>query len=579
MTLTPSAARSSLGPWAATGRAIANRPTPYLWCTAIFVAFFNLAIVIGLLVQQAFDGIEAGDRAQVFWAAGLLALVEVTRIAVFHPGIWTFAAAKALVSSQLRMNMVSAQVASGGPLAAPPVASPASVTPQFRDDPEDVVLFADGWIDSLGGLVFAVVSIGIIGAVSPIAAVVAVVATLVVAGLAATLDGALKRAKTNERRAAGALTEMLGDLMQSPATISVNGATADATGVIGSLAAERSRWAVRSRVLEQSLQAFSNGLGPVALACVILFGLGAIVEGSLDAAALALFATYFSYLSILPNSSGRLLARRSQTVVVLDNMTRVAGDADRLVAPRPLPILRRDPVPAPTATGAPPRPARAPADRLHRLDVRALSVRTTDGTVLVPPTDLVLEAGTMTVVAGEVGTGKSLLVRALLGQLDRTDLLVEGEVRWNDAVVADRAAFLIPPRAAHVAQLPAFLTDTVTGNLALGQRNDLATRLRTAVDAAELGPDLDDLAAGLDTEIGPRGVRLSGGQRQRLAVARALFAGADLVVLDDVSSALDVATEARLWDNLRAGGFTVLATSNRAVAQRVADRILTLDRA
>ncbi len=59
-------------------------------------------------------------------------------------------------------------------------------------------------------------------------------------------------------------------------------------------------------------------------------------------------------------------------------------------------------------------------------------------------------------------------------------------------------------------------------------------------------------------------------------MARALYAGADLVVLDDVSSALDLATEAALWADLRAAGATVLATSNRSVALRTADQVLTL---
>jgi ATP-binding cassette subfamily B protein len=79
------------------------------------------------------------------------------------------------------------------------------------------------------------------------------------------------------------------------------------------------------------------------------------------------------------------------------------------------------------------------------------------------------------------------------------------------------------------------------------------------------------------TLIGPRGLRLSGGQRQRLAGARAVVHRPELVVLDDLSSALDVETELQLWTNLADAGMTVLAVSHRAVAFDRADRVVRLD--
>jgi ATP-binding cassette subfamily B protein len=100
-----------------------------------------------------------------------------------------------------------------------------------------------------------------------------------------------------------------------------------------------------------------------------------------------------------------------------------------------------------------------------------------------------------------------------------------------------------------------------------------------AVRLAVLEPDLALMPGGLETVVGPRGVRLSGGQVQRAAAARMLVRGAELLVCDDLSSALDVETEAALWDGLRRAGPrapTILAVSHRPALLRRADQIIVL---
>ena len=88
--------------------------------------------------------------------------------------------------------------------------------------------------------------------------------------------------------------------------------------------------------------------------------------------------------------------------------------------------------------------------------------------------------------------------------------------------------------------------------------------------------DVADLPAGLETVVGARGVRLSGGQVQRAAGARAMAHRPELLVLDDLTSALDVDTELAMWERLAASGCTVLAASNRPVALARADRVIEL---
>jgi ATP-binding cassette, subfamily B, bacterial len=208
---------------------------------------------------------------------------------------------------------------------------------------------------------------------------------------------------------------------------------------------------------------------------------------------------------------------------------------------------------------------------LERLDVTDLTT-SYQGVVALEPVSFSLRRGEFMVVTGAVGSGKSTLLRSLLGLAWQGD--VNGSVRWNGTDVADRAAFFVPPNAAFLSQVPQLISDSVADNIGLGlTEHDL---LHAAIERAALNDDIAEMSNGIDTLIGPRGLRLSGGQRQRLATARALVHQPELVVLDDVSSALDVETELKLWDNLAAAGMTVIAVSHRAVAFERADQVLRL---
>jgi ATP-binding cassette, subfamily B, bacterial len=170
----------------------------------------------------------------------------------------------------------------------------------------------------------------------------------------------------------------------------------------------------------------------------------------------------------------------------------------------------------------------------------------------------------------------------LLGLLRRDG----GEIRWNDQVIDDPAGHFVPPHCAYTPQVPRLLGERVSDNIRLGLPV-AAVDLAAALHLTALDHDIQRLENGLETIVGPRGIKLSGGQVQRVAAARMVVTGADLLVVDDLSSALDVDTERLLWERLLGKDVpaddavrrdrTLLAVSHRRVALRRADQVIVLE--
>lgn len=534
---------------------------------ALFVLFFVIPVAIGWVLSRAFAALDAGDTGRVLWWAVALLALETARMTSIHFGALTWTRVWVHMQTLLRANLLAAQVASGGPEAGQPVGSAGEAITHFRDDTEDVAQFVDGLVDVSAGLAFTMLA-GVVLGLADASAALVLVLPLVIVGIATkALDSRIKRYRVDDRAATAAVTGLVGDVMAAATTVKVNDACDALLDRLTVLVDRRRRTAVRDRVLDEGLQAFSRGAADVGLGAVLLVAAGGLASGSFGVGDLALFTAYLGWLSFLPRMIGRVLARRKQAGVAFERMRHLVADGDvaNTVRRRDLPIGR--------STGRRPgarvvRPDRVPLDRL---DVVGLTATYPSGAGVEDVT-FSIGRGEFVVVTGAVGSGKSTLLRAVLGLAWQAD--VSGEVRWNGVALSDRQAFLVPPNAAFLPQVPQLVSDSLATNVAFGDVDDAL--IREALRLTEMDRDVAEMPDGLDTLIGPRGLRLSGGQRQRLAGARALVHAPELVVLDDLSSALDVETELRVWQHLADAGMTVLAVSHRAVAFERADRVIHL---
>jgi ATP-binding cassette subfamily B protein/ATP-binding cassette subfamily C protein len=168
----------------------------------------------------------------------------------------------------------------------------------------------------------------------------------------------------------------------------------------------------------------------------------------------------------------------------------------------------------------------------------------------------------------------------LLGLLPKQ----KGEIYWNGNLVEDPANFFVPPRSAYTPQIPQLFSYSLRENILLGLYKD-DSDIDTALKMAVFEQDLATMNEKLETLVGTKGVRLSGGQMQRVAAARMFVRQPELLVFDDLSSALDVETELTLWSRIFTNSNeevknywtpTCLVVSHRPSVLRRADQIIVM---
>lgn len=171
--------------------------------------------------------------------------------------------------------------------------------------------------------------------------------------------------------------------------------------------------------------------------------------------------------------------------------------------------------------------------------------------------------GTLTAIVGPVGAGKTSLMSALLGEMEK----VKGSVNIDGLV-------------AYVPQQAWIQNATLQDNITFG-RPFIKQFYNKVIEACALVPDLAMLPGGDQTEIGEKGINLSGGQKQRVSLARAVYSGADIFILDDPLSAVDSHVGKHIFDNVLSengvlkGKTRFLVTHSMAFIPQV-DKILVM---
>lgn len=536
---------------------IRYRPGRFFFSFLMWTVTHGSPLLFGVLIGAVFDRL-AGDAALAATAWTPVAIFSA--LAIGRNGIiWLGDVAwvkhwnevTLLVQRNLLRWLLEAPRSRVLPL------SPGEAVSTFRDDVEDLLEYLENWVDMGGLVLFGVGSLVIMAAIDLQLTLLLLIPILLTTVITQALGPQIRKRRRAMREATDDVTGFVGETFGAVQAIKLFRAEEPVLSRFAGLNRIRHRAALSDTFLTELLRGVNRNMATIAIAVVLIVAASELNTGSMSLGDLTVFLTYLPRLTDYMAFIGDIIAQHRRTGVAFERIRQLAVDATDAD------LLEKTRVPL---SGAPVVIDEVLVDfePLGVLSVRDLG---SEGV------NFEVERGSFTVVTGKIGSGKSMLVRGLLGLIP-----APGEVRWNGELVEDRASFFVPPRSAYTAQVPRLFSESLADNIALGHRA-ARERLRQAVQLAVLDPDLERLEQGLETMVGARGVKLSGGQVQRSAAARMLATEAELLVFDDLSSALDLHTEAELWRRLfEQREATCLVVSHRRAALERADQIVLLDR-
>ncbi|HLO30117.1 MAG TPA: ABC transporter ATP-binding protein [Anaerolineales bacterium] len=542
---------------------------PWLWfidlvCVALIRFCWQIAPA---LIIKAFFDMLTGAAPLTFGIWAIIAFTLgtwlgriISTYGFYYADVPIFADIPALLRKNLLRHILQR------PGASPLPDSPGEAISRFKNDVNEIPLFVI-LINDIGiGLVIIVVSIVLMARISLWVTVMSLAPLLVVGIVANIATKRIEHYRRASRSAAGDVSGFIGEFFGALQAVKVATAEKNVINHFETLNEERRILTVREKLFDAVLQSIYRNTSTLGTGVILILVGQSMRAGSFTLGDFSLFVYLLQSMGDLTTFAGMLAARYKQLDVSVQRMYRLMENAplDALIQHSPVDL--NGPLPDVTY------PTKTASDRLNELAAVNLTFHYPNSKNGIEGVNLSLKRGTLTVITGRIGSGKTTLLRALLGLLP----VEAGEIRWNGVAITSPGDFFIPPRCSYTAQVPRLFSNTLRNNILLGlDRHDddiyLSTRL------AVMDHDLQELDDDLETMVGARGVKLSGGQMQRAAAARMFIREPELLVFDDLSSALDVETERQLWERIFAEeGKTCLVVSHRRPLLRRADHIIVL---
>ena len=539
-----------------------------------FIDFVSVALIrfcwqiAPALIIKAFFDMLTGEATLTFGIWAIVAFLFATWVGrvvasygFYYADVPIFADMNTLIRKNLLTHILKRPGASQLP------DSSGEAVSRFKTDVDQIPLFVILVNDVLVGVLIIVYAIILMTSISVSVTIMALIPLVIVGIIANIATSRIEHYRRASRQAAGNVSGFIGEFFGAVQAVKVANAEKNIIKYFHKINDERRVLTVREKLFDEVLGSIYRNTSTLGTGVILILVGQSMRTGNFTLGDFSLFVYLLQSMGDLTTFAGMLWARYKQLNVSVKRMYRLMENAplnalvehSKVDLTGDLPEVKYE--------------SKTASDRLNELVAEQLTFHYPDSSNGIENISLKIKRGSLTVITGRIGSGKTTLLRTLLGLLP----MQSGEIKWNENKIESPGNFFIPPRCSYTAQVPRLFSNTLRNNILLGM-NKSDDEIYKSTRLAVMDRDLKQLDDNLETMVGARGVKLSGGQMQRTAAARMFIREPELVVFDDLSSALDVDTEKQLWERIFESDKekTCLVVSHRRPLLRRADHIIVL---
>ena len=507
----------------------------YLADAVAWIGVYASQLLPGLVAQRAFDALQRGtaDVPAILWLAALFVGAGIAHAAAMLIGWMIDVGFRFGVTGVLQRNMLTEVLRRPGARSLD--RTPGEALSVFRDDVEHAENGADWTIDMIGNFVFATAAMTILIRVNATIAIFVFAPLAAIILVAQVATNRLRQTRSASQVATSRVTGALGEIFGAVQAVQLARAERGVVEHFRRLNDVRRRALLRERGLQLVTQSIYWNTVNLGTGLILLLGAQSMRTGSFTVGDFALFVSYLGFVTEFTGFAGLFLTQWKQLNVSVRRMLALMrGEASGVAAEG---LVARTPL-----------FLRGPLSTSRRGGRAATCGRSR------PQAFPIATASAMSGCASSGDRSPSSPVASGLARRPCCGCCSDFSRPRPGRSGGTTRSSAIRPRSSRRRAARTCRRCRGSSATACGRTSSSACRriqsLVAAIHAAVLESDIPELAQGIDTMVGSRGVRLSGGQVQRVAAARAFVRHADLLVVDDLSSALDVDTERVLWERL-----------------------------
>lgn len=434
----------------------------------------------------------------------------------------------------------------------------------FKEDVEQIEEYIQSYyIEFASTAVFSIIAIIILARINYMMLLCSFSPLVVIILLVKRAGKGITKYRSLNRSSTGKVSATIGEIFTNIQAVKLSGSEETMIKYFKRVNKERSQYAIIDNLFSQFLSViYSNvvniGTGFVLIAVAIFFN-----NGQFDLSEFTIFIYYMSFISMSIEYFGTAFINQKRAIVALNN---ISGISIRIE----IDSIGENAI-EPTQECENQRCSKETKAEFKKLSIKNLGFTYSGSDNGITNINLDILPNSITVITGRIGSGKTTLVRTMIGLLKGDN----GEIYWNNEII-DAQELLDSGKISYCPQVPHFFSATIKDNIELGKNHDNTNTISAIYDAA-LEEDIESFTHGMEETIGSNGVKTSGGQQKRISLARMLIRNSEVYIIDDISSSLDTKTSHLIWDRLFSKkNKTYIIVSNRREELKKASTVILL---